>query len=120
MTKRYLFLLLALLLVGNCWVPDLGARGYVEWGFPNTQSKISRFYPNPATTVIHFEFDKSVDRTYSLHICNFLGKRMTRQYVTNSKISINLDDEYYRGLYIYQLRDAGNRIVESGKFQVVK
>jgi hypothetical protein len=120
MTKRYLSILLALLLVGNCWVPGVGARGYVEWSMNDAPAKVTRFYPNPATTVINFEFDKTVDRSYSLHICNFLGKKMTQQRVNSNKLTVNLDDEYYRGLYVYQLRDAGNRIVESGKFQVVK
>jgi hypothetical protein len=45
---------------------------------------------------------------------------MTEVRITEPKVVINLDDQYYRGLYIYQLRDQRNRIVESGKFQVVK
>ena len=29
-------------------------------------------------------------------------------------------EDFYRGIYIYQLRDKGGKIIESGKFQVVK
>ena len=120
MGKRYAILLLVFMTLGSSYAsgPDFNAGRLTD--FPELQSKVSRFYPNPATTVINFEFDKSVDKSYSLLICNFLGKRMTEIRITEPKIVINLDDQYYRGLYIYQLRDQTNRIVESGKFQVVK
>ncbi len=35
------------------------------------------------------------------------------------KINIDLTD-FYRGVYIYQLRDRTGKIIDSGKFQVVK
>ncbi len=38
---------------------------------------------------------------------------------TEQKITVALTD-YYRGVYIFQLRDVQGNIVESGKFQVVK
>lgn len=40
--------------------------------------------------------------------------------IVEPKIILTLDDNYYRGLYIFQLRDKDGRIIESGKFQVVK
>ncbi len=120
MVKRYTILLLVYLTLGSSFAPGPVFNVGKLTAFPEVQSKVSRFYPNPATTVINFEFDKSVDRSYSLLICNFLGKRMTEIRIAESKIVIHLDDQYYRGLYIYQLRDQTNRIVESGKFQVVK
>ena len=80
--------------------------------------KVSRFYPNPATTVIYFEF-KNTDASYTLQIYNFLGKKLISQQVNSSKISISLDN-FYRGLYVYQLRDASGNIEESGKFQILK
>jgi hypothetical protein len=45
---------------------------------------------------------------------------MTELKITDQKLTITFDDNYLRGLYIYQLRDASGRIVESGKFQVSK
>lgn len=80
--------------------------------------KITRFYPNPATSVISFEFE-TVDKSYTFQIYNFLGKKMVDEPVTNNKLSYNLEN-YYRGLYIFQVRDKGGNIVQSGKFQVVK
>lgn len=82
--------------------------------------KVTHFYPNPATTYINFTFDKSVDKSYSLQIFNFMGRKMNDTRITDSKITITLDDAFLRGLYIYQLRDQSGRIVESGKFQVSK
>lgn len=85
-----------------------------------SSAKVLRFYPNPATTIISFEFDKSIDKSYTLQLYNFIGKRMTEVKITDSKITVNLDDSYLRGLYIYQLRDITGKIIESGKFQVSK
>ncbi|WP_152530882.1 T9SS type A sorting domain-containing protein [Sediminibacterium sp. C3] len=84
----------------------------------NVEAKIQRFYPNPATQFIHFELDPSVDKSFSMEIYNFMGRKMTSQRVTASKMTIYFDDNYFRGLYIYQLKDRSGRIVESGKFQV--
>lgn len=80
--------------------------------------KVARFYPNPASSVINFEF-KSADKNYSLQIYNFLGKKLYSQAITNTKLTIPLET-FFRGLYVYQLRDAAGNIVESGKFQVVR
>jgi hypothetical protein len=78
-----------------------------------------RFYPNPATTSISFEFQKSYDKGYSLQIYNFLGRKMREQTNLSERTLINLSD-FTRGVYVYQLRDRTGRIVESGKFQVSK
>jgi len=83
-------------------------------------TKIIKAYPNPATSYIIFEFDKSVDRSYSLQIYAFYGKKMAELHINESKLNIYLDDNYMRGLYIYQLADLSGKIVESGKFQVNK
>lgn len=84
----------------------------------NIETKIQRFYPNPATQFIHFELNPSVDKSFSLEIYNFMGRKMTSQRVSANKMTIYFDDNYFRGLYIYQLKDRSGRIVESGKFQV--
>ncbi len=121
MRNRYTIALLICMILGSSFASDeflYGSNTGSEFG--ENASKVTRYYPNPATTVINFEFDKTVDKSYTLLICNFLGKRMTELRITESKITVSLDDQYYRGLYIYQLRDQSNRIVESGRFQVVK
>jgi hypothetical protein len=105
---------LVLISVGSSFVTNEAANTIIS------NSKISRVYPNPATSYIIFEFDKSVDRSYTLSIFAFFGKKMTDIRLAESKVNINLDDSYLRGLYIYQLRDQSGKIVESGKFQVNK
>jgi hypothetical protein len=87
---------------------------------PLVEAKVTHFYPNPATNYINFTFDKSVDRSYTLQIYNFIGRKMNETRVSDLKLTISLDDSYLRGLYIYQLRDQTGRIVDSGKFQVSK
>ncbi len=86
---------------------------------PASQAKMIKFYPNPATSVINFEFQRSFDKSYSLQIFNFMGKKVYELKTLSSRININLD-EFYRGIYIFQLRDKNGSIVESGKFQVNK
>lgn len=87
---------------------------------PGTPSgTIVKFYPNPATTVVNFDFQKTNDKGFSIQLYNFLGRKMYEQINIADRTSINLSD-FTRGVYVYQLRDKTGRIVESGKFQVSK
>ncbi|HEV7620701.1 MAG TPA: T9SS type A sorting domain-containing protein [Flavisolibacter sp.] len=83
------------------------------------QGPILRFYPNPAVSVISFDFQKPYDKGFSLQIYNFLGRKMYEQLNVSDHTTINLSD-FTRGVYIYQLLDKTGKIVESGKFQVSK
>ena len=84
------------------------------------QSSIVRFYPNPATSVINFDFQKDYEKGYSIQIFNaILGRKMYEQANMPERMNVNLSD-FSRGIYIYQLRDKSGRMVESGKFQVAK
>ena len=78
-----------------------------------------KFYPNPASSFINFEYQKPFDRNYSLQIFNFMGKKVVDIRHTPSKMNLALE-QFYRGIYIFQLRDASGKILQSGKFQVVK
>ncbi len=113
MKYLYTILLFGFIALGSSFVAEREGDMLVN-------SKIIKAYPNPATSYIVFEFDKSVDRSYSLQIYAFYGRKMTELHIIDSKININLDDSYMRGLYIYQLVDQSGKIVESGKFQVNK
>jgi hypothetical protein len=81
--------------------------------------KTIKFYPNPASSFINFDFSKNYDQSYTLVIFNFIGKKIEDQKVTDQKMTISLTD-FYRGVYIFQLRDKEGNVVESGKFQVIK
>ena len=83
------------------------------------QTGILRFYPNPATTVISFDFQRAYDKGYVLHVYNFLGRKMIEQSNVGDHTTINLTD-FTSGVYIYKLFDKAGKLVETGKFQVSK
>jgi hypothetical protein len=76
-------------------------------------------YPNPASISINFETTNLSDKNFVLTVYNFIGKKVDEIKLTTNKANISLAN-YYRGLYVYQLRDKQGQLVESGKFQVVK
>ena len=91
---------------------DNGSRGEPE-------ARIVKFYPNPATSFITFDFQKEFDKSYSFQIFNFLGKKVYDVTNLTPKTVVNLN-EFYRGVYIFQIRDKAGKIVDSGRFQVSK
>ena len=82
-------------------------------------TKVVKFFPNPATTNINFELQGRYDKAFTLQVFNFMGKKVYELVPSNQRINVSLDG-FYRGVYIYQLRDKAGRIVESGRFQVIK
>lgn len=84
-----------------------------------SSAKVTKYYPNPATNVINFDIAKTSDNTLTLQLFNFMGRKVSESSVNSPKITFLLDG-FYRGIYIYQLRDRNGKIVDSGKFQVVK
>ncbi|HVZ98570.1 MAG TPA: T9SS type A sorting domain-containing protein [Chitinophagaceae bacterium] len=79
-----------------------------------------KFYPNPASSYINFEFKVDNNKlSYTLLIYNFIGKKMLEIKPSDEKINVDLSS-FYRGVYIFQLRDEKGNIIETGKFQVVK
>ena len=70
-------------------------------------------------TYFHFQLPKGYDKSYTLQIYNFMGRKVSETNAITQRVSFSLDG-YYRGVYIFQLRDQYGKIVDSGKFQVVK
>jgi Secretion system C-terminal sorting domain len=86
----------------------------------NSSATTVRFYPNPATSIITFEdFSKKYDKNYTIQLFNFLGRKVYEFSLADQKNVVSLSD-FFRGIYIFQLRDPSGKIVESGKFQVNK
>jgi len=82
---------------------------------------VEKYYPNPATSFIQFNFSELVlQEKYSLEIYSFMGKKITKQRITSSKITLTIGDDYYRGIYVFIITDATGRALETGRFQVVK
>ena len=84
-----------------------------------TINPVLRFFPNPATSYVTFDFQRGFDRGYNIQVYNFLGKLVYEAKNVAQRTTINLSD-FTRGMYIYQLRDQSGKIIESGKFQVSK
>ncbi len=82
-------------------------------------AKLIKPYPIPATTSVNFDFLYGYDKSFSVQIYNFMGKQIMEVKNVLPRINVPLDD-FYRGIYVYQLRDKEGKIIESGKFQVVK
>jgi len=80
-------------------------------------TRVTKFYPNPAISQITFDFDQNFDKTYSFQVYNFVGKKVLDIPAVNQKTVVNVSD-FYRGVYIFQLRDKTGKMIDSGKFQV--
>ncbi len=113
MKKLYLILILfaGLNFTSSAQTKDLSTDG--------PQQKLVKFYPNPAYNFINFDFEKGYAANYTLVIFNFIGKPVYESKNISSRNNVPLND-FFRGIYIFQLRDKNGTIVQSGKFQVVK
>ena len=96
--------------------------GLSSYAQNRTLGETNRFvkpYPNPASTFINLDFQKNFDPTSVLVVYNFMGRKVFEFRNTSYRNNINLSN-FYRGVYIYQLRDKNGAVIESGKFQVLK
>jgi Secretion system C-terminal sorting domain len=80
---------------------------------------VVKFYPNPASTSINFELPSGYDKSFTIQLYNFMGKKVAEINAGSQRINYSLDG-LFRGVYIFQLRDKYGKIADSGKFQVVK
>lgn len=85
----------------------------------DSTSKVIKAYPNPASSKIYLELQRNNDKQYEIIVYNFLGKKVDHFKNINQKTTVPLDN-YYPGIYIFQVRDRDGVLVESGKFNVVK
>jgi hypothetical protein len=112
--KKIYTIFLFTLLIGVSSFADTDNLGIIDG-----KVKIVNFYPNPASSFINFEFNKPLEKGHTLELYNFIGKKVSDIVINGTKITISLDG-YFRGIYIFQIRDKNGKIIESGKFQVVK
>ena len=83
------------------------------------ESRIIRFYPNPATSIINFDFQKGYDKSLNFQIYSLLGKKVFEVNNVTPKTTVNLS-QFSAGVYMFQIRDNKGRVGELGKFQVSK
>ncbi len=80
-------------------------------------ARVIRFYPNPAVSQITFDLEQVPEKNYSFQVYNFVGKKVLDIPAVSQKTIVNVTD-FYRGVYIFQLRDKNGKLIDSGKFQV--
>lgn len=91
-----------------------------QGGGPSSgEVKVVKFYPNPAVSQITFDFKGTFDKSYTFQIFNFIGKKVYETQSIGSKTTIDLND-FYRGVFIFQVKDKTGKVVDTGKFQVAK
>ncbi len=81
------------------------------------QTTLVKFYPNPAVNFITFEIKEPVERGSSLQVYSFLGRQVASVPVNAQRVTVNVS-EYFRGIYVFQLRSPSGKVVETNKFQV--
>ncbi|MBS1747173.1 MAG: T9SS type A sorting domain-containing protein [Bacteroidetes bacterium] len=85
------------------------------------QTRIIKCYPNPAISFVNFEVPaKYTSNGFSLQVYSFTGKKMFEETINSTKSTLNFNGDFYRGIYIYQMKDKNGKIIETGKFQVNK
>lgn len=82
-------------------------------------SRAVRCYPNPATIAVQFALLQPADKSCSIQVYNFIGKKVWESVPGSLNYYLSLDG-FNRGVYIYQVRDRFGKVIDSGKFQVVK
>ena len=100
---------------------------FLTTGFAVGQNRLSgdatnhlvKLFPNPATTYINIDISRLNSNTAIFQVFNFMGRRVYETRLSSSRASLYLND-FFRGMYIYQLRDRNGAVLETGKFQVLK
>ncbi len=119
MKRFYIFILLCNLIITSNAQFTTARNGTNSTTNSRTQIKILKTYPNPATTYITFEFQRSYSAGLTIEIYNLPGKKVASSNNIANSVTITLQN-FYRGVYIYKLIDKNGKVMESGKFQVVK
>jgi len=95
------------------------AKSQARGPLSEPEHKVIRFYPNPAVSYITFELTKDPNKTFTLQIFSFLGRKVKDVQDMTEKTTVNLSD-LPRGLYTFQLKNEEGRVTDSGMFQVNK
>ena len=80
-------------------------------------ARVTKFYPNPAVSQITFDFDQNLDKNCTFQVFDFIGKKVLDMGNISQRTVVSVTD-FYRGTYIFQLKDKTGKIIETGKFQV--
>ncbi len=102
-------------LIGLCLQAQTQSVSSISVGSNNV-----KFFPNPAVTVIQFDFSENIDlKNSTFKIFSFIGKKIFETTQLRTRTVVNLND-FTRGVYIFQLIDRNGKVLESSKFVVQK
>lgn len=118
MKKLYTLVFITLIAVSSAAQNSTARDNYITTS-RGTNIKILKVFPNPATTFITFEFQRSYSAGLSIEVYNLPGKKVAAAGNISTSTTILLQN-FYRGVYIFKLLDRNGKVLESGKFQVVK
>ncbi len=83
--------------------------------------KVVKCYPNPATSFVNFDVDYTqINKGNSIQVFSFSGKKLFETQIKSLRTTLTFNESFFRGIYVYQLKDKSGKIIETGKFQVVK
>ncbi len=111
---RIFYILLSFILLTS-----IQAKSQVRGPMPDQDHKVVKFYPNPAVSYITFELVKEANKTFTLQIFSFLGRKVKDIPEISDRTTVQLID-LTRGLYTFQLKDETGRVTDSGIFQINK
>ncbi len=81
------------------------------------EEKEVRTYPNPAKTIIYFDFKKKLEGAYLIKVYSTLGNYINEMMITDSKKELSIDiKNYLDGIYLFSIQDKVGTIISSGKF----
>ena len=111
---------LSVMLSCNFWMV-FAANDYPTGYYDAIAVKIVKCYPNPAVSFVNFDVDfNQVNKGNSIQVYSFSGKKLFESQILAVRTTLTFNENYFRGIYVYQLKDKTGRIIETGNFQVVK
>jgi len=76
-------------------------------------------YPNPASEVVHFRFDKVINEKAVIRVYSGLGQEVGRVSVDNVDVGKIDVSDWHNGMYFYGVYVEG-RLVKQGQVLVVE
>lgn len=99
------------------YVDDVAFTGWVGIDESLQKQSLVHVFPNPAKNSI--TFSNYVEKGGNIHIRDITGKLLSSVILTDDKTSVNTG-LFPAGVYIYEISDSGNNLLQRGRFSVTK
>lgn len=97
------------------WIDDLVWSGYVSTNDIDGVKNSVSIYPNPANNSLSIECSVT---SSVVEIMDIAGRKIGNYTMSANKVSIETTN-FAKGMYIYQVLDNDNKVINRGKFEVV-